>query len=68
MPKYIIAQRTFTYDVEEAKKTWAELHDGEVPDDDDIFEMCQEWAYEDMRSPASRHDMTWVDEDGNPLD
>ena len=67
MPKYITVQRTFTYDVEEVKATWAEMNDGEAPTDDEIFEMVKEWAYEDMRSPASRHDTTWVDENGNEL-
>lgn len=66
--KKIVVQRTFTYDVEEIKSEWAKMNDGEEPDDEDVWDMVQERAYEDMASPASRHDMTFTDEYGDPLE
>lgn len=66
--KYIICQRTFTYYVGQLIEDMKAMNNGAEPSDDDIWDMVREWAYEDMRSPASRHDLTWVDEDGNPLE
>jgi len=61
--KYIIATRTFTYDVEQIRTELNEMNDSDASDED-IWEMVNEWVYEDMRSPVSRHDMKMTDEDG----
>jgi len=66
--KYIVCQRTFTYDLEQIVNDWKVMNGNVAPTDEEIWELVKEWAEEDMRSPASRHDITWVDEDGNPLD
>lgn len=65
--KYIVVMRTFTYDVEKIKTEWAENHDGAEPTDDDIFEMVEEWASEDMRQPLTRHSVVWMDDEGNEI-
>lgn len=64
--KRIIVTRTFTYDVEEIKKEWVENHGTEATEDD-IIEQIQGWVEEDMRSPLSRHDLVWVDDEGNEI-
>lgn len=69
LPKYIIARRTFTYNVEEIIQIVRELKDD--PDysveEEDIWAVLDEWVYDDMRSPMSRHDLSYVDENGNEL-
>lgn len=64
--KYITVTRTFTYDVEKIKKEWVENHGTEATDDD-IMEQIQGWVDEDMRSPLSRHDLVWLDDEGNDI-
>lgn len=65
--KYIVVMRTFTYNVEEIKKDWAENHDGTEPTDEDILNLVEEWVEEDMRSPLSRHSCVWMDDEGNEI-
>lgn len=64
--KYITVTRTFTYDVEKMKKEWVENHGTEATEDD-IIEQIQGWVEEDMRSPLSRHDLVWLDDEGNDI-
>jgi hypothetical protein len=41
--------------------------DMEDIDLDVVMEYIQEWVYEDMSSPPSRHDIVYQDENGNEL-
>lgn len=68
--KFIVAQRTFTYNVEEIVNSIRDVNNDQTLEvsDEEIWDLVSEWVYEDMRSPMSRHDLTWVDEDGNDLD
>ena len=61
--------RTFTYDVAATKESIREIHnDPELEvSDDEVLEMVSEWAYEDMRSAPSRHELIFQDEDGNEV-
>lgn len=70
MAKYVVAHRTFTYNVEEVRNSIREINNDPnlVVNDDEIYSLINEWVYEDMRSPASRHDVRLTDEDGNELD
>ena len=67
--KYIKATRTFTYDVQEIVQSIRDINnDPELRvSDDEIWGLVSEWAYEDMRSPASRHELIWTDEEGNEI-
>ena len=67
--KTIVVTRTFTYDVDEVKRSIREINNDlalEVSDDE-VLDLVNEWAYEDMQSPATRHDMVFLDENGSPL-
>lgn len=68
--KFIVARRTFTYNVEEIVNSIRDINNDQTLEvsDEEIWDLVSEWVYEDMRSPMSRHDLTWVDEDGNDLD
>lgn len=68
--RFIVAQRTFTYNVEEIIKSIREINNDQSLEisDEEIWDLVSEWVYEDMRSPMSRHDLKWLDEDGNDLD
>lgn len=67
--KKIVVSRTFTYDVNEIKQSIRDINNdpGLSVSDEEVFDLVNEWAHEDMRSPASRHDITWSDEDGKEL-
>lgn len=67
--KFIVAQRTFTYNVEEIINSIRDVNNDQSLEisDEEIWDLVSEWVYEDMRSPMSRHDLTWVDEDGNAI-
>lgn len=66
----IVCQRTFTYDVEEVKNSIRDINNDPKMkvSDEEVLDLVSEWAYEDMRSPASRHDITFVDEYGEEID
>lgn len=66
--KFIICQRTLTYDVEQLVDEYKASNDGKTPSDQDIWEMVQVWAHLDLMSPPSRHDIRWLDEDGNEIE
>lgn len=61
--------RTFTYDVASVKESIRELnHDPELEvSDDEVMDLVSNWAYEDMRSEPSRHELIFQDEDGNDV-
>jgi hypothetical protein len=67
--KYIKATRTFSYDVQEIVQSIRDINnDPELRvSDDEIWNLVSEWVYEDMRSPASRHELIWTDEEGNEI-
>lgn len=69
MSRKIVVTRTFTYDVDEVKQSIRDINnDPELNvSDEEVWDLVYEWAYEDMRSPASRHDMTFTDDAGNPV-
>lgn len=66
----IICQRTFTYDVKEVKDSIRELNNNPKMkvSDEEVWDYVRDWAYEDMRSAPSRHDLTFVNEDGEEID
>jgi hypothetical protein len=68
-PKYIVVTRSFTYDVEDIKSSIRELNNDPELEvrDEEVWDLVHEWAYEDMSSKPTRHDMSFTDEDGNPL-
>lgn len=61
--------RTFTYDVVAAKESIREINNDPALEvsDDEVLEMVSEWAYEDMRSAPSRHELIFQDENGEEL-
>lgn len=67
--KYIKATRTFSYDVKQIVESIRDINnDPELQvSDDEIWHLVLEWAHEDMRSPASRHELIWTDEEGNEI-
>ena len=68
-PKKIVVTRTFTYDVQEVMNSIRDVHNDQKMKLtlDDVWDLVSEWAHEDMRSPASRHDLVWLDENGNQI-
>lgn len=70
MPTKIVCQRTFTYDVEEVKNSIRDINNDQTLEVslEEVWDLVYEWAYEDMRSAPSRHDLTFVDEDGKEID
>lgn len=69
LPKYIIARRTFTYNVEEIINSIRDMENNPTLEvsEEDVWDYVESWVYDDMRSPATRHDISWVDENGNEL-
>jgi hypothetical protein len=65
----IICQRTFTYDVEEVKNSIRDINNDPTLEVsfEEVCNLVYEWAYEDMRSPASRHDLTFVNENNEEI-
>ena len=69
--KYVVAKRAFTYGIDEIVESLSEMNG--VPKDQvgimEVLSMIDEWAYEDLRSPISRHDLslTYLDADGNEI-
>ena len=66
LPERINVIRTITYDV---PKIVSDLEDMGMEDIDldVILEYIQEWVWEDMSSPLSRHDLVYQDENGEEL-
>lgn len=65
----IICQRTFTYDVEEVKNSIRDINNDQTLEIslEEVWDLVRDWAVEDMASPATRHDLTWLDENGESL-
>jgi hypothetical protein len=66
LPERINVVRSITYDVPALTKDLEEM--GVDPIDlDTIMDYIAEWVGEDMRAPISRHDITYLDENGQEL-
>ena len=66
LPERINVVRSITYDVPALIKDLEEM--GVDPIDlDTIMHYITEWVEEDMRAPISRHDITYLDENGQEL-
>ena len=66
MPEKINVIRSITYDV---SKVVEDLKEMEVDfiDLETVMNYIAEWVEEDMRAPISRHDITYLDENGVEL-
>lgn len=69
LPERINVIRTVTYDVSALVDNLQEMNDDPnyQPDLEDIMSYIEDWVYEDMTSPLSRHDVVYQDENGNEL-
>lgn len=63
----VTVTRSFTYDVKDITDAIKELS-GEDPKLDDVLEQINDFALEDLRSPISRHEVSWYDQDGQEID
>jgi hypothetical protein len=66
LPERINVVRSITYDVPAVIKDLEEM-DVDPIDLDTIMHYITEWVEEDMRAPISRHDITYLDENGQEL-
>ena len=66
LPERINAIKTITYDVPAIVESLEDMGMEDI-DLDVVMEYIQEWVYEDMSSPPSRHDIVYQDENGNEL-
>ena len=66
LPERINVVRSITYDVPAVIKDLEEM-DVDPIDLDTIMHYITEWVEEDMRAPISRHDLTYLDENGQEL-
>lgn len=65
MPEKINVIRSITYDVPSIVDSLKEM--GEDINIDSVMEYLEDWVAEDMASPISRHDVTYLDENGQEL-
>lgn len=69
MVKRITVMRSFSYDVSEIVDSVKELNNDpslEV-NFDEVMQLVNTWAAEDLTSPISRHDLVFMDENGEEL-
>ena len=66
-PKVVTVSRRFTYDTNAIAEDWKEMNDAD-PEWDDVISLIEDWATEDLRSPISRHDVSYTDENGKELE
>jgi hypothetical protein len=66
LPERINVIRTVSYYVPDIVTSLEEMGMEDI-DLDVVMEYIQEWVYEDMSSPPSRHDIVYQDENGNEL-
>jgi hypothetical protein len=66
LPERINVIRSVTYDVAGIVDSLKELGEEEI-DIDKVMEYIEDWVEEDMRAPISRHDITYLDENGQEL-
>tara|TARA_R110000868_G_scaffold160864_2_gene390694 strand:+ start:516 stop:767 length:252 start_codon:yes stop_codon:yes gene_type:complete len=65
LPEKINVIRSITYDVPSIVDSLKEM--GEDINIDSVMEYIEDWVSEDMASPISRHDITYLDENGQEL-
>ena len=66
LPERINVVRSITYDVPSIIDSLKEMGEENI-DIDSVMEYIQDWVGEDMRAPISRHDITYLDENGQEL-
>ncbi len=66
MPERINVIRSITYDVPSIIDSLKEMGEEDI-DIDSVIKYIQDWVEEDMRAPISRHDLTYLDENGQEL-
>lgn len=66
LPERINVIRTFTYDVPKIVSDLEDMGMEEI-DLDVVLEYIEEWVWEDMSAPPSRHDLVYQDENGEEL-
>ena len=66
MPEKINVIRSITYDVPSIVDCLKEMGEEDI-NIDSVMEYIEDWVSEDMASPISRHDITYLDENGNEL-
>jgi len=66
LPERINVIRTVSYDVPKIVGDLQEMNMEDI-DLDVILEYIQEWVYEDMSAPVSRHNIVYQDENGEEL-
>lgn len=66
LPERINVIRTLTYDVPKIVSDLEDMGMEEI-DLDVVLEYIEEWVWEDMSAPPSRHDLVYQDENGNEL-
>jgi hypothetical protein len=66
LPERINVIRTVSYDVPKIVGDLQEMNMENI-DLDVVMEYIQEWVYEDMSSPPSRHDIVYQDENGEEV-
>lgn len=65
----VTVTRSFTYDVEEIKNSIRQINNDPEQEvtDDEVLELIESWVQEDMRSPISRHELVYTDDEGQEL-
>lgn len=66
MPEKINVIRSITYDVSKVVEDLKEM-EVDLIDLETVMNYVAEWVEEDMRAPISRHDITYLDENGEEL-
>ena len=66
LPERINVIRTLTYDVPKIVSDLEDMGMEEI-DLDVVLEYIEEWVWEDMSAPPSRHDLVYQDENGEEL-
>ena len=67
LPEKINVIRSITYDVPSIVDSLKGLMGEEDINIDSVMEYIEDWVSEDMASPISRHDITYLDENGQEL-
>jgi hypothetical protein len=67
LPEKINVIRSITYDVPSIVDSLKELMGEEDINIDSVMEYIEDWVSEDMSAPLSRHDLTYLDENGQEL-
>jgi hypothetical protein len=69
LPERINVIKSITYStepiVEEIRAVLDDPHHN--PEIDEVLEFIEDWVAEDMSAPLSRHDLTYLDENGSEL-